>query len=582
MLIATAFGSVAQVHLVKTPEGARRQLTFFEDRPTSGVSYQPTKGEYFIFRKESGGDGNFQIYRFDLASSAVTLLTDGRSRNSAGIWSQSGDRIAFTSTRRTGRDADLYVLNPLDSGSTRMVAQLDGGGWFALDWSPADRRILMEEYVSINESYLWLVDVQNGQRTLLTPKGGAEKTAHHDARFTRDGSGVFVLTDQGGEFQRLALFDLRTREYRQLTTSIPWDVFQYSVSPDGRTLAVVTNEEGFLVLRLLDASTGAERAVPGRTKRLVGVTGVTWHRSGRWLGLNLDSERSSTDAYSLEVATGKLEQWTVSETGGIDTRQFVEPELIRWKSHDGLMISGFLYRPPARFSGKRPVVIDVHGGPEVQWQPYFLGRQNYLMNELGIVLLFPNIRGSAGYGKSFLKLDNGLLREGAYQDIGALLDWIQTQPSLDAERVMITGFSYGGHIALMAAARYSKRLRGVIDQSGPSNVVTFLERTAPYRRDLRRAEYGDERDPAIRAFLERTAPSNNVSNITTAVFVVHGGNDPAVPTSEPEQVIQALRPRGVPVWYLLAKDEGHGFSNRANRDYLFYATLSFIRTYLLN
>jgi dipeptidyl aminopeptidase/acylaminoacyl peptidase len=344
----------------------------------------------------------------------------------------------------------------------------------------------------------------------------------------------------------------------------------------------VTNAEGFLVLRLLDSRTGKERAVPGLAKHLVGVTGVTWHRSGRRLGFGLDSEKSSTDAYSLDVSSGKLERWTFSETGAIDTRQFVEPELIRWKSRDARVISGFLYRPPARFIGKRPVLIDVHGGPEDQFQPYFLGRQNYLINELGIVLLFPNIRGSAGYGKSFLKLDNGTLRENAYDDIGALLDWIQTQPSLDADRVMITGFSYGGHASLIAAARYSKRLRGVIDWSGPTNLVTFLERTAPYRRDLRRAEYGDERDPAIRAFLERTAPSTNVSNISIPIFVVQGANDPAVPTSEAEQMIQALRPRGVPVWYLLAKDEGHGFANRANRDYQFYAALMFIRTYLLN
>jgi dipeptidyl aminopeptidase/acylaminoacyl peptidase len=581
MLIATAFGNVAQIHLVKSPEGSRSQLTFFGDRPTSGVSYQPTRGEYFLFRKDAGGDGNFQIYRFDVASNAVTLLTDGRSRNSAGTWSRRGDRIAFTSTRRTGRDADLYVMSPTDSGGARMVAPLENL-WLVMDWSPDDRQLLMEEYVSINESYLWLVDVESGQRTLLTPKGRAARIAHHEARFTNDGSSVYVLTDQGGEFQRLAVYDASRGSYTQLTAGIPWDVYEYRVSPDGRIVAVVSNEEGFLVLRLIDAQTGVERPVPGLRRRLVGVTGINWHRSGRWLGLNLDSEKLSTDAYALEVATGRLERWTLSETGAIDTRQFVAPELVRWESKDGRTISGFLYRPPARFSGKRPVLIDVHGGPESQWQPYFLGPQNYLMNELGIAVLFPNIRGSSGYGKSFLTLDDGPLRENAYQDIAALLDWIQTQPGLDADRVMVSGFSYGGHVALIAAARHSKRLRGVIAWSGPANLATFLERTAPFRRDLRRAEYGDEREPDIRAFFERTAPSNNVAAITVPVLVIQGANDPAVPSSEAEQFVQALRPRGVPVWYMIASNEGHGYVNRDNRDFQFYAMLMFLRAYLLD
>jgi dipeptidyl aminopeptidase/acylaminoacyl peptidase len=204
------------------------------------------------------------------------------------------------------------------------------------------------------------------------------------------------------------------------------------------------------------------------------------------------------------------------------------------------------------------------------------------MNELGIAVLFPNIRGSSGYGKSFLTLDDGPLRENAYQDIAALLDWIQTQPGLDADRVMVSGFSYGGHVALIAAARHSKRLRGVIAWSGPANLATFLERTAPFRRDLRRAEYGDEREPDIRAFFERTAPSNNVAAITVPVLVIQGANDPAVPSSEAEQFVQALRPRGVPVWYMIASNEGHGYVNRDNRDFQFYAMLMFLRAYLLD
>ena len=584
MLIATFFANVAQVHLVQMPGGARRQLTFFEDRPTRGVSYQPTTGSYFIFLKDSAGNQNSQIFRYDFDGAKVALLTDGRSRNSAGVWAHRGDRIAYTSTRRTGRDNDLYVVNPQDPRSTRMAAALEGGSWNALDWSPDDRSILMQDEKSITDSDLWRIDVTTGQKTLLTPHTDSQSTAYASPRFTTDGSGLFVLTDKGAEFQRLGVLDLRTRQIRFLTADIPWDVYMYDISPDGKTAAVVTNEDGLLVLHLRDTRTGKELKIPGRRgdDHITGVFGLSWHKSGRWLGITRDSGRETADAYSLDLQTGKLEKWTFSETGGIDTQQFVEPELIRWKSFDGRMISGFLYRPPARFTGKRPVIIDLHGGPEDQFQPYFLGRYNYLMNELGIALLFPNIRGSSGYGKTFVKLDNGLLRENAYRDIGALLDWIPTRPDLDAGRVMVTGASYGGHAALVTATRYPDRIRCAVDIYGPSNLVTFLEHTADYRRDLRRAEYGDERDSVVRAFMERTAPLNNAARITKPLLVIQGANDPFVPPSESEQLIRAVRAHGVPVWYMLAKNEGHGFTHRENQDYQFYATVLFIKTYLLN
>ena len=578
MLIATRFGDTPQVHQVKFPGGARTQLTFFDDRPTRGVSYQPTTGNYFIFRKDIGGNENYQIYRYDLPSGAVTLLTDGKSRNSSAIWSHAGDRIVYASTRRTGKDTDLYVIDPLHPQSDRMVAELQGGGWSALDWSPDDRKILVHEEISANETYLWLLDVASGQKTLLTPKGGTEKVFHGDGRFRKDGRGIYVVTDRDSEFGRLAFFDLTTRQYKFLTSHINWDVYEFEPSPDGKTLAILTNEDGLTVLHLLDAITGKDK--PIKSSITGGVIGIHWRSDSRELGFSSDSARSATDAYSLNVTTGKVERWTFSETG-IDTSAFIEPELIRWKSFDGLMISGFLYRPPSRFSGKRPVIIDIHGGPEGQFQTYFMERYNYYLNELGVALIFPNIRGSSGYGKSFLKLDNGLLRENAYRDIGTLLDWIKTRPDLDANRVMVTGTSYGGHMALVTATRYSDRIRGAIDIVGPSNLATFLEHTAGYRQDLRRVEYGDERDPAIRAFFERSAPLNNASKITKPLFVVQGQNDPRAPLSEAEQIIKAVRKNGTPVWYLMAKDEGHGFFKKSNYDFQFYATVEFVKAYLL-
>jgi dipeptidyl aminopeptidase/acylaminoacyl peptidase len=226
-------------------------------------------------------------------------------------------------------------------------------------------------------------------------------------------------------------------------------------------------------------------------------------------------------------------------------------------------------------------VIDIHGGPEGQFRPRFLGDRNYFLNELGIAMIFPNIRGSSGYGKTFLKLDNGLLRTDAYKDIGALLDWVQSRSDLDPNRVLVTGASYGGHMSLAVSYLYSDRLACSVDIVGPSNLVTFLQTTADYRRDLRRAEYGDERDPRIRAFLDQSAPLTNADKIRKPIFVVQGKNDPRVPLAEAEQLVAAVKKNGTRVWYLMAKDEGHGFAKKNNADFLFYATVMFMKECLL-
>lgn len=579
MVIATRFGNTPEIHLVKSPGAARTQLTFFDDRPTRGVSYQPTAGNYFIFSKDTGGDQNYQNYRFDLPSGATTMLTDGKSKNSRGVWASDGHRIVYTSTRRTGKDTDLYVVAPLNPGSDRILAELQGGGWTPLDWSPDDRQILVQETISINESHLWLLDVASGVKTLITPTDGAQKTSYSDGHFRKDGQGVYVVTDRESEFMRLAFFDLGTRRFTFLTTHIKWDVTEFAPSPDGKLLAIVANEDGLTVLHLLDAVTGKERTLTGVPTG--GVIGIHWHRNSRDLGFSLDSARFPADAYSLDTESGRVERWTFSETGPVNTENFVEPELIRWKSFDGRTISGFLYRPPARFSGRRPVIVDIHGGPEGQFQPYFLSQYNFYLNELGVALLMPNIRGSSGYGKSFLKLDDAFLRENAYRDVGSLLDWIKTRTDLDPARVMVTGVSYGGYMALGVATRYADRICCAVDVVGPSNLVTFLEHTAGYRQDLRRVEYGDERDPKVRAFLQQISPLTNVSQITKPLFVIQGQNDPIVPPSESEQVVKAARKNGVPVWYLMAKDEGHGFFKRPNADYEFYSTVLFVKQFLL-
>jgi dipeptidyl aminopeptidase/acylaminoacyl peptidase len=577
MLITTRFADVTQIHQVKMPGGARFQLTFYLD-PVSSAQYEPTQGNYFVFGKDVGGGEFYQLYRYDVASGDITLLTDGKSRNTGAVWFAGGGKLAYGSTRRTGKDVDLYAMNPADPKSDHLIAKLDGGGWEALAWSPDGRKILVNEEISANESYLWVVDYDTGDKVLFTPKGGGEKISYSGGRFSKDGKGIYTTTDKGSEFHRLAYIDLGSKEHTYLTSAIPWDVDEFDLSDDGRKIAFVSNEDGFGVLHIYDIVKKAEHPVSNLPKGV--VDGVRWRRDSQELAFNLDSASSPSDVYSLDTTTNKLERWTFSETGGLNTT-FAAPELIHWKSWDDRAISGFLYRPPEKFTGPRPVMIVIHGGPEGQFRPDFRGTSNYYLNELGIALIFPNVRGSTGYGKKFLALDNGLLREGSCKDINSLFDWMGGQPGLDAKRVLITGGSYGGFMTLAIATSYNDRICCSVDVVGPSNLVTFLEHTSGYRQDLRRVEYGDERDPKTRAYLESIAPANKALNITKPLFVIAGKNDPRVPASESQQMVAVVRKNNTPVWYLEGKNEGHGFRKKKNRDFQFYATVMFVKEYLL-
>jgi len=578
MLIATRFGDTPQLHLISAPGGARRQLTFYPDAVTSG-RFHPNGGDYIVFMKDIGGGEWYQLYRFDLKTGDVTLLTDGKARNLRGPWSSKGDELAYMSTRRTGKDTDLWVMNPSDPKSDHLLTKLEGGGWEPLDWSPDDKKILLKEELSINEAYLWLVDTATGEKTALTPHDAKEKASYGNAEFSKDGKGAYVTTDRDSEFHRLAYLDFASREPHYLTAKIPWDVDGFNLSHDGKRLAFVTNEAGVSVLHVRDAESEADAALPKLPAGVIGA--LRWRQDSRELGLSIVNARGPGDVYSIDVPSGKLVRWTDSETA-VKTDAFPEAELVKWKSFDGKEISGFLYRPPAaKFPGKRPVLVVIHGGPEGQSQPVFLGRGNYYLNELGIALIYPNVRGSTGYGKTFSLLDNGFKREDTYKDIDALFDWIGVQTALDASRICVTGGSYGGHMTLAISTFYSSRIKCSVDIVGMSNLVTFLEHTEAYRRDLRRVEYGDERDPGMREFLEKIAPMNHVDQIKKPMLVIAGKNDPRVPVSESAQIVAALKKAGTPVWYLMASDEGHGYRKKVNLDFQFYSTIEFLNEYLL-
>lgn len=579
MIVATRFAETAQVHHVSVPGGARSQLTFF-DEPVSAIEVSPD-GSRLLFTKDLGGDEFFQIYQLDLASGEYKRLSDGRSRNTGMRWSGSGKQFAYSTTRRNGRDTDVVVGQP---GTTdfRRVTERDGA-WSALDFSVDERLLLVSRYISINESELYIADLnhegEDGLPVLTRFHETAGPVSFVSARFSRDGRGVYTISDEDSDFQRLRYENLDGSGARVLTPKLAWDVESMELSLGGTYLAYTVNADGITDLRVLNIKTGAYMAVP---KLPIGVIGgLGFDPSGRKLAFNLNSARSPTDAFSFEVGQTQLTRWTRSETGGLDASRFVEPELVHFESFDGLTVPAFYYRGVG--DGPRPVLIQIHGGPESQALPTFNPLIEFYARELGISVLVPNVRGSSGYGKRYLELDNGRKREDSVRDIGALLDWIGQQPELDAQRVAVIGGSYGGYMVLASMTHYNDRLRGGIDIVGISNFVTFLTNTQDYRRDLRRAEYGDESDPDMRKFLESISPLNKADRITKPLFVIQGANDPRVPASEAEQIVSTIRRKnGGHVWYLLAKDEGHGFKKKSNRDFYNNAVVLFLQQVLLS
>ena len=578
MLISTRFGNTNQIHEVRFPGGARRQLTFFNE-PIAGAEWEPRGGKYFLFTRDTGGNEFGQLYRYDIETGNVSLLSDGgRSQNGGWVWNHAKSRVAYSSTRRNGADRDLWLLDPTSADSNKLLAELSGGGWAALDWSPDDAQILMGEYLSVTRSNLWIVNAASGEKRQLND--ATEEVSWGGGKFSPDGRGFYVTTDKDNEFTRLAYWNLESGKLEVLTDSIKWDVEGFDLSKDGKQICFLTNEAGVSKAYLMDTATKKIRTVDGLPQGV--IAGGSWHENNRLIAFSVSSARSTSDIYSWDATSGEVKRWTESELGGLNPESLVEPELIRWKSFDGLEISGFYYPAAKKFTGRRPVIINVHGGPEGQSRPTFQGRSNFYMNELGVAMIYPNVRGSTGYGKTFVKLDNGILREDSVKDIGALLDWVATQPELDPTRVMVTGGSYGGYMTLAVATNYNERVRCSLDVVGISHFATFLKNTESYRRDLRRVEYGDERDPVIAEFFEKIAPLNNASKITKPLFVVQGANDPRVPMSEAEQMVAKVRGNGGPVWYLNAKDEGHGFRKKGNSDFQFFATVMFVRQHLLD
>jgi dipeptidyl aminopeptidase/acylaminoacyl peptidase len=595
LLIGTRSGNVDQIHLVEQPLGPQRQLTAFDEPVTAALHSPGGAREGFAFLMDEGGDENAQIFFQPLRAGVAgepRQLTHGAALNGGIVWANRGDRFAFFSNRRDPTVYDVYVMDPAKPEAPKMIIQSSGQAWYPLDWSPDDTRLLLWNYVSVNDSTLHVADIATGNRLQILPS--SQRVGIRTARFSRDGRGVYVVSDRGSEFKQLRYVDLETGDARTLSDRVRWDVEDLDLSDDGRYLAYVTNEDGISRLNLLDLHESRELPAPRLSAGMITNLGFDPH--SRRLAFSFEAARMPRDVYVYDLHAAELTRWTRSDPADLDMERMVEPQLIRYPTFDAIagsqrMISvrvrridgerrrmreipAFLYQPAGR--GPFPVVIHIHGGPEQQYRPGFEAFIQFAVNELGYAVVAPNVRGSNGYGKSYLDLDNGYRREDAVKDIGALLDWIHQQSSLDQRRVAVMGGSYGGYMVLASLVQFGERLRGGVNTVGISNYLTFLANTSEYRRDLRRMEYGDERDPRMRDFLASISPLTHAHRINRPLLVVQGLNDPRVPASESEQLVARVRANGGRVWYLMAKDEGHGFRKKHNRDVYWQTVASFL------
>lgn len=581
-LLSTRFGETVQIHRVAQPGGARQQLTFFAEPVRGAVASPDADRPGFLYLRDAGGSEFWQLYFFDLAHGRSTILSDGRSRNSAPVFDHQGRRIAWSSTSRNGRDTDIW-LRTLDGDARAVVTA--GGSWYAQDFFARGERLLVARYVSRSEVHPHVVDLASGELTPLLPEGMTANVTQ--LQFGPDDS-IYFSADLGGEFLRLYRLSEPGAEPEAVSGAVDHDLEQFEISPDGRYLAFSLNENTvsrLYVRRLEDDSFVALPRLPAGV-----ISGLEFSPASERIGFTLNTATSPADVYSIDLRGRTLTRWTRSEVGGLDTANFVAPEHFMFPTFDTAdgrqpdpgderrMIPAYVYRPAG--PGPHPVVVQIHGGPESQARPRFSSTHQFWVNELGFAVVVPNVRGSTGYGRSFHQLDNVVLREDSVRDIGALLDWIEAEPDLDAERVATFGGSYGGYMVLASHMHFADRLLAGVNVVGISNFVTFLENTQDYRRHLRRQEYGDERDPAMRVHLEEISPLNNVARMTRPLLIVQGANDPRVPQSEADQLVAALRAQGQPAPYLLALDEGHGFRKRSNRDAYLAVAAAFLQRHL--
>jgi dipeptidyl aminopeptidase/acylaminoacyl peptidase len=586
LLIATRFGETEQLHLVRTPGGERRQLTFFRD-PVRVAAFSPDPQHGALaFLRDVDGDENLQLFLMRAEDPAPRLLTDGKSQNLAPVWSNTGRALAFSTTARDGKSLDIDLVEPNSGALPRLLVASDGAAWTPLDWSPDDSELLVLKEVSSRESHLYLVDVDSGKKreldagsTVARSVGAAPKrkaaaatalaaASISAARFARDGQGAYVITDRDAEFRQLWFVNFFTNQRTLVSGHHAGDVKRVAISRDGHYLAYVVEDGDADRIELVDLNSHQDLTPPHLPAPGI-VDALAFDPAGGRLAFDLAATASPRDAYVLDVATNRLEAWTESEAGTVDVSKFTVPRdaLVPSFDRDGERareIPTSVYEPAG--PAAHPVVILLRGAAHAEFRPSFDPQIQFLAGE-GYAVIAPKLRGAAGFGKSYAALGMGRAREDAIKDLGAVIVWIRAQSGLDSNRVVVAGAdSYGGFLALAALAYYGDRLRGAIDAGGIADFVSLLADSSGYRQDRLRQEFGDERDADVRQYLRRIAPATNAERLVKPLFIAHGRHDGVVPASQSEQLFDRLRARDPAPWYWVATGDGSVLTRQSDRE----------------
>jgi dipeptidyl aminopeptidase/acylaminoacyl peptidase len=532
---------------------------------------------YLVYFEDKNGDEYDQIYYYELATGTTRRLTDGISRHTGGEFDGKGERLAFTARARNGSETIFYVVNPLDPTSLRTICSAPSG-WTMGRWSPDGERLLAWAPYEPNRPFLHVLDARTGQFRRLGSGKEGEVTHSHAATWSNDGRSVYYASDWRSEFLTLRRVNLATGTEEELTKDLPWDIAEVEISPDDSTLALVVNEEGAKKLYLMDTKTKQIHRLPGAAN--ASDYEVYFQPASPKIAWTHVAANGVESAAGYDIDGGASLEWTQAPPANDGVR----PRLIHYPTFDQVdgkprMIPAWFWQAPSHDGKPIPVLINIHGGPDGQAGP--INPATVLLARRGISELQPNIRGSTGYGKTYRSLDDGRKRFDAIRDIGALLDWIQTQPNLDSTRVAVYGASYGGFVALASAVEFSDRLACGIDFFGISDFENMIRDNQRGMRGWARVEFGDERDPQMRAFLQSISPLARADRIRIPLFIFQGANDTRVPVSESRRVIAALRARGQRVWYVEAADQGHSMPNPVNSIYVLPAALTFLESCLV-
>lgn len=566
----------SQLWYVNSPGTWPMQVTFFKDRIT-GYHPNPQK-DLILVEKDEGGSEYDQFFLMKGDGTEIKMITDGAPKvlNGFGRWSDDGSFFTYYSNKRTPFFYDIYTYN-LATGESKMVFSSDHSNYPSALSADGNKLVFTRSY-STYDNDLYLLDLQTGKEKLISVHDNFKEPAQfYASSFDAKGSKLYLVSNDKNDFFRIGIYDVNTEkisypEYSFLNDFRNNEVSRLYFPQDRSKMLVMINDRGYDRIFLYDLRNNRELNIPQKLNSS-SITAVSFSNDNKNLIIGINSSSNPSVLYQWELGTENVDQITYPSLAGVDPATFVEPELISFKSYDGLEIPAFIYKPENSDGKKLPCIISIHGGPEGQSTYGFAAIYQYYVSA-GYVVIEPNVRGSTGYGKKFAAMDNVRNRENSVKDIVSLVEYLNTRGDIDPSRIAVYGGSYGGYMVLACLTLYPQLFAAGIDVVGISNFVTFLENTSDYRRNNRESEYGSlEKD---REFLESISPLGRVKNIKAPLMIIHGRNDPRVPVGEAEQMHKAILDNGGVSELLIYEDEGHGVAKQKNRLDLYPKIIKFL------